>query len=216
MALTNALLKSFGIEQEQRDAIMAAHQETLESIKAERDELQDKAAQVPDLEKQIEALKAADKSDEWKAKCEELSEANDKLQTDYDALKADADKANAEHEEYVKQVEADKSKADKLSLYKELLEEIGLDKKRIDKVAKLKNLDELTVSDGKLEGYDELKASEAEEWAEFIPQPQGVKGQSVPTPPKTEPTGEQPNPRAVQIAKERHEKMYGKSEEQDQ
>ena len=39
MALTNALLKSMGIEGDQRDQIMAEHQATLQSIKDERDEL---------------------------------------------------------------------------------------------------------------------------------------------------------------------------------
>lgn len=195
---------------------MAEHQGTLEAIKAERDELRDTAAKVPDLESQIEELKAADKGEEWKAQYDQLKEASDKLQSDYDELRAEADKAREEHESYVRQVEADKANAEKLGLYKALLREIGLDEKRVEKAAALKKLDELTVEDGKLAGYDELKAAEAEEWSVFIPQPQGVHGQNVATPPKTEPTAEQPNQRALEIAKQRHEKLYGKSEEQQQ
>ena len=213
MALTNALLKSFGLEQDQRDAIMTAHQETLESIKAERDELQDKAAKVPDLERQIEELKAAGEKDEWKSKYDELKESADKLQADYETLKGEKETLGSEYEAYKQQVETDKANAVKLGLYKGLLREIGLDEKRVEKAAQLKKLDELTVTDGKLDNYEELKEAEADEWSVFIPQPQGVQGQNVATPPKSEPAGDQPNQRAVEIAKQRHEKLYGKSEE---
>ena len=103
-------------------------------------------------------------------------------------------------------------RAEKLTLYKALLREIGLDDKRVDKAAKLKDMDELEIEDGKLAGIDELKKTEAEEWAEFIPE-MARRGAPVPTPPKQEPAPNQPNERAVQIAKERHEKLYGKSEE---
>ena len=220
MALTNSLLKQLGIESEQRDTIMAAHQETLESIKRERDELRDKAAKVPDLEGQIEALKAADESDEWKAKyekakadAEEAKADAEKLQGEIDTLKEAKDKLQGEFDAYKGDVATEKENAEKLELYKGLLREIGLDEKRVEKAARLKPLDELSVKDGSLDGYEELKKAEADEWAEFIPQSQGTHGQSVPNPPKGEPTGDQPNPRAVEIAKQRHEKLYGKSEE---
>ena len=217
MGLTNALLKSFGIEQDQRDAIMTAHQETLEAIKAERDELRDKAARIPDLERQVEELKAADKGDEWKAKYDQLKESDDQLRAEHETLKAEAEKARAEHEAFAQRVEAEKADAEKLELYKGLLREIGLDETRVELAAKVKALDELTVEDGKLAGYDELKASEADTWKPFIPQVQPPRGQQVPggdqTPPPNPQEGEQPNERAVQIARERHEKLYGKSEE---
>ena len=217
MALTQALLKSFGLEADQRDAIMTEHQATLESIKAERDELRDKAAKVPDLERQIQELKAADEGDALKAERDELQGKLDQLQADNDRLKGEKDTLNAEYEAYRQQVDTDKSNAVKLELYKGLLREIGLDEKRVDKAARLKKLDELTVEDGKLAGYDELKQAEAEEWSVFIPQPQGIKGQDVPgaggNPKPPQPAGDQPNERAVQIARERHEKLYGKSEE---
>lgn len=220
MPLTNALLKSMGIEGDQRDQIMAEHQATLQSIKDERDELRDKAAKVADLEGQIEALKAADESDEWKAKYEKAkADAEDakadaeKLQGEIDSLKEAKDKLQGEFDAYKGDVANEKANAEKLELYKGLLRDIGLDEKRVDKAATLMSLDELTVEDGKLAGYDELKAAKAEEWAEFIPQSHGTHGQNVPNPPKGEPTGDQPNPRAVEIAKQRHEKLYGKSEE---
>lgn len=223
MALTNSLLKSMGIEGDQRDQIMAAHQETLESIKAERDGLRDIAAKVPDLERQIEAMQeTASENSDLKARCDELEEANKKLSSDCEALGADVEKAREEHDSYVQRVEAEKADAEKLALYKALLRDIGLDEKRVELAADTKaakGLESLMVVDGALDGYEELRSAEAEFWAEFIPQPQGVKGQDVPTPPKHEPgspgVGEA-NERAVQIARERHEKLYGTADKKEQ
>lgn len=211
MALTQSLLKSLGIESEQRDAIMTAHQETLESIKAERDGLRDKAAKVPDLEGQIEALKAANDSEEWQAKYEKAKADGEKLQSEFDELKAEADKARAEHEKYVQQVGEEKANAEKLELYKELLREIGLDEKRVGKAARLKDLAELTVEDGKLADREELAKAEAEEWAEFIPQT-SLQVPQFATPPKSEPTDEGPDESITSTLLARHQRLYGKAE----
>lgn len=219
MPLTNALLKSMGIEGDQRDQIMAEHQATLQSIKDERDELRDKAAKVADLEGQIEALKAADESDEWKAKCEQ-AEADaekaradaEKLQGEIDTIKAAKDKLQGEFDAYKGDVAAEKANAEKLELYKGLLRDIGLDEKRVEKAARLKPLDELSVEDGKLAGYEELKASEADEWAEFIPQPQGAHGQNVPNPPKGENVPNGADPEIAKMLEQRHSDLYGKAD----
>lgn len=220
LALTQSLLKSLGIESDQRDAIMAAHQDTLESIKSERDGLQDIAAKVPDLERQIEALKAADESDEWKAKYEqaeadaEKAKADaEKLQGEIESLKAAKDKLQGEFDTYKGDVAAEKANAEKLELYKGLLRDIGLDEKRVDKAARLKSLDELTVEDGKLEGYEELKKAEADEWAEFIPQSQGTHGQRVPNPPKGEGVPEGADPEIAKMLQQRHDDLFGKADE---
>lgn len=220
MALTRRMLTAMGIEAEKIDQIIEAHTESTEALKAraedekaKAEELREQAAKVPDLEKQIEALKAADESGEWEAKYGEAKAESDKLQGELDKLKGEKATLEEEFESYKGEVEAEKADAEKLELYKGLLREIGLDEKRVEKAARLKPLDELTVEDGALAGYEELKASEAEEWADFIPQSQGTHGQNLATPPKAEPTGVQANEIAVRIAKERHERMYGKDEE---
>lgn len=213
MALTRKFLTAMGIEAEKIDQIIEAHTESTEALKSRAEEanaiaeqMREDASRVPVLEKEIEALKAADKGDEWKAKYDEASDERDGLQEKLESLQGEFDSFKAS-------VEADKANAEKLGLYKGLLREIGLDEKRVEKAALLKSMDELTVGeDGKLEGYDELKASEAEEWAAFIPQT-NLQVPPVATPPKSEPTGDAPNPRAVEIAKQRHEKLFGKSEE---
>ena len=213
MALTRKFLIALGIEADKIDQIIEGHSEAVEALKAQRDEaeakaekLRGEASKVPSLEKEIEDLKAADKGDEWEQKYNGTKAEADKLQADYDRLQG-------EFESYKQQVESDKANAEKMALYKDLLREIGLDQKRVDKAARLKALDELTVEDGKLSGYEELKAAEAEEWAEFIPQNQGVHGQKVPTPPQGNPTPEGADPEIAKMLAQRHADLYGKAEE---
>ena len=213
------MLTAMGIEGEKIDQIIEAHTETTEALKAKAEEaearaeeMKGQAAKVSDLEKQIEDMKAADDGDEWKAKYEQAKADADKLQSDLDRANGEKDKLQGEFDAYKGQVESERADAQKLELYKGLLREIGLDEKRVEKAARLKPLDELTVEEGALAGYEELKKAEAEEWAEFIPQSQGTHGQAVPTPQKGEPTGDGPDASISQALKERHERLYGKAE----
>lgn len=214
------MLTALAIEPEKIDQIIEAHAESTEALKAraeeekaKADELREQAAKVPDLEKQIEALKAADEGEKWEAKYNEAKAEAEKLQGDLDKLKGEKSSVEEEFESFKQGVEADRANAEKLELYKGLLREIGLDEKRVGKAARLKSLDELTVEDGKLAGYDELKAAEAEEWAEFIPQPKGFKGQNVPTPPQGNPTPEGADPEIAKMLAQRHDDLFGKAEE---
>ena len=213
------MLTAMGIEAEKIDQIIEAHTESTDALKAKAeeekqkaDEAREQASRVPDLEKQIEALEAADESGEWKAKYDEEKARADGLQGDLDKLKGEKATVEEEFENFKQGVEADKANAEKLELYKGLLREIGLDEKRVDKAAHLKDLGELSVEDGKLAGYEELKAAEAEEWAEFIPQPQGKHGQNVPNPQKGEPTEDGPDQVIKDALIARHERLYGKAE----
>lgn len=162
MALTNAMLKEMGIESEQRDQIMAAHQEVLESIKAERDELRDKAAKVPDLEKEIGELKAAQPTEDWEAKY------NEKV---------------AELDAFKNQVTEEKAKAEKAALYKSALREVGIGEKFIDDIMGVADLTSLAVEDGKLADAETVKANVADKYSAFITQTstQGAKVDEPPT-----------------------------------
>lgn len=220
MALTRKFLTAMGIEAEKIDQIIEAHTESTEALKAKveetkasMEELAEKASKVQALEKKVEELEAADESGEWKSKYESAKADADKLQGDLDKLKGEKSTVEEEFETYKQSVEADKANAEKLELYKGLLREIGLDEKRVEKAARLKAMDELTVEDGKLAGYEELKAAEAEEWAEFIPQSTGIKGQSVPNPPQGNPTPEGADPEIAKMLAQRHADLYGKAEE---
>ena len=167
MALTNALLKSMGIEGDQRDQIMAAHQETLKSIKDERDQLRDTAAKVPELEREVADLKAAQPTEDWEAKY------------------------NAEHEAFEAfkvKVDQDRADEERASLYRSMLLEQGLDPKRVDAVMRVTDLSGVMVKDGQLEDAEGLAAKVKDEWGDFIVR-QVTKGAGVDTPPGDGGTG---------------------------
>lgn len=212
MALTRKYLMAMGIELEKIDQIIESHGETVSALKADiedarnetakakeqAEQYKQEAAKVPALEKQIEDIKSAQPTEDWQVKYDEQVKATEALQAQFDQYKAEVAEKDAN--------------AEKLSLYKSLLRDIGLDEKRVEKAAKLKDLSELAVEDGKLAGYDELKESEAEDWKDFIPQV-STRGAKVPTPPASEPTDDQADPSIKAALQARHERLYGKSEE---
>lgn len=161
MALTNALLKSMGIDGDQRDQIMAEHQATLESIKAERDQLRDTAAKVPALERQVQELEAARPSEDFERKYNDEHEA-------FEAFKA--------------KVAADQADKEKSDLYRALLVEQGIDPRRIDSIMRITDLAGVSVKDGQLEGGEALAESIRKEWADFVVK-EITKGASVDDPP---------------------------------
>lgn len=147
MALTNALLKSMGIENDQRDQIMAAHKEVCDSIIAERDEARDTAARVPDLERKIQELEAREPAEDWRPK--------------YDELKA-------EYDDFRARVEAERADEEKARLYRALLREQGVDERRIDSIMRVTDLSEVAVRDGALVDSEALGKAVADEWGDFI------------------------------------------------
>lgn len=161
MALTNAMLKAMGIEQDQRDQIMTAHQEVLESIKTERDELRDTAARVPSLEKEIEDLKAAQPTDDWEAKYSEL---------------------HREFDDYKAQMANEQADREKAQLYRAMLRDAGIDEKRIDPIMKVTDLAKISVSDGAISDAETVMKAITDEWGGFIAQT-SVQGASVEEPP---------------------------------
>lgn len=163
MALTQAMLKAMGIEQDQREQIMEAHQGVLESIKAERDELRDQAAKVPSLEKEVEDLKAAQPTEDWEAKYEELK---------------------SEYDGYKDKVASERAEAEKASLYRSLLRESGVDERRIDAIMKVTDLASISVSEGAIADAETVKTAIQSEWGDFIAHT-NTEGAKVETPPTT-------------------------------
>ena len=141
MALTNRMLKTMGIEEEQRDQIMEAHQDTLREIREERDQLRDQAAKVPDLQRQLqEAQEAAEANagDEWR----------EKFEAEHRAL-----------EDYRQKVEAKEQERSKARAYRDMLvTKANVDPKRVDRIMRLIDLSKV----------DEAAKAAAEEWADFV------------------------------------------------
>lgn len=59
MALTVKMLKGLGLTDEQREAILEEHANTVNEIKAERDRLKADAEKLPGVQRQLEELQAA-------------------------------------------------------------------------------------------------------------------------------------------------------------
>lgn len=155
------MLKAMGIEDEKIDQIIDEHAESVNALKAQRDEFKEAADKADGYKKELDALKAkgADEYEEkYKAKCKEL-------------------------DDYKAEVAGEKAAAEKRGLYRKLLESAGVDPKRIDTVLKVSDLSGVTVKDGAIEGADDLTESIKSDWSDFIAV-KTTQGATVPNPPK--------------------------------
>ena len=168
MALTKAqvreILSSAGVAPENVadavDKIMDGHLASIEALREERDQFKADAEKLPEVQKELDGLKAKGDPD-WQ------------------------EKFDAEHkafEDYKTQVAEEKAKAEKVELYRALLRESKVEEKRIDSILKVTDVDKLTVKDGKLDDVEGLKKSIAEEWSGFIVET-SAKGAKVDNPP---------------------------------
>ena len=192
MALTQKMLKAMGIEDDQREQILDAHQEVLESIKSERDEFKKLAEQVPDLQRQLEEAKAASDDSEWEQKYEDEHQA---------------------FEDFKVQVETEKAEADKAQAYRGMLMAAGIDPKRIDALMRVTDLSQVEMEDGKLKDTEKLQESAKQEWADFVVK-SNTQGSNPATPPtKPSPNVEGGDPEVARRMQERYERRYGKAPE---
>lgn len=175
MALTKTQLKeilsSAGVSAENAETaigkIMDGHLASVNALREREDELKkdvDKykadALKLADVQRELDGLKAKGDPD-WQKKYE---------------------KEHGDFEAYKLQVANDNAKAEKVKLYRELLENCGVEEKRIDAVLKVTDMDKITVTDGKLNDIDTLKSGIKKEWSGFIVKRES-KGASVDNPP---------------------------------
>lgn len=167
MAFTRKFLTALGIDAEKIDEIITAHVDTIEPLKAERDKYKADAEKLPEIQKELDALKEAGDKDAYKVKYEALKE-------DYDKFKSD--------------VTAKETKAKKESAYRNLLKQAGVSEKRIDAIIKVTDTSKLKFDDeGNLKEADELTKQIKEEWADFIPTTSS-EGAKTATPPASKPS----------------------------
>lgn len=167
MALTIKMLRDLGIEQDAIEAIVKAHGDTVDALKAERDAALDRASIAE--EKAGEAGK------------KEIDELQEKL-----------DAERAEFANFKKSVDAEKANAEKAKLYRKLLVEQGVDARRIDSIMRVTDLSGVIVNNGQIEDAEKLSEGIRETWADFI----GTatkKPSSVDTPPATDPGKPEPS-----------------------
>lgn len=172
MALTRKFLTALNIDADKIDEIITAHSETVDALKAERDNF--KAEAEANSEAKANAEKLQKQVDELTKQVE--ASGKDAYKVKYDAIKEEFD-------EYKKTIKAEKTKADKTEAYRKLLKEAGVSEKRIEAVLKVSDIDSLKIDDkGALEGVDDLKKAIAEEWSDFI-EKTGVQGAQTANPP---------------------------------
>lgn len=177
-----------GIEERQIETIIEAHTDTVNGLKAKRDEYKELAAQVPDLQKQLEEVAAAlEESEDWKSKYE----GEKKALKDYQA-----------------KVEDEKAERAKAKAYRDMLEEAGIDPKRINAVMRVTDLTKVEMSDGKLKDADKLAESAKSEWSDFVLKTK-TQGANPATPPRKSNEADGADPEVEKRMAERHERMFG-------
>lgn len=154
MALTNAqvreILSAAGVSTENVGTavqrIMEGHLASVNALREERDGYKVDAEKLPEVQKELDKLKAKGDQD-WQQKYTDEHTA---------------------FEGYKKQIADEKALAEKSSLYRELLRDAKVEEKRIDSIMKVTDLSQISVKDGKLEGADALKNAIKSEWSGFI------------------------------------------------
>ena len=174
MALTRKMLSAMDIDSAKIDEIIAAHTETVNALKEERDSFKASAEKLTATQKELEELKgkvADGNKDSYKVKYEALVEEKKNLQSEFDKYKAD--------------VSAKESHSAKVDAYKGLLKEAGISEKRIDSVLKVSDIDAIELDEnGKVSGSDNILDSIKSEWSDFIVT-NSEQGAKTPKPPQS-------------------------------
>lgn len=159
MALTRSFLKGMNLTDEQVSAIIEAHTESIDGIKADRDKYKEEAKKAADLEKKLKGFEGAD---DWQKKFTDEHKA---------------------FEDYKKDIANKEKLATVQSAYKALLKESGVDEKRIDSIIKVTDFKDMKLAeDGKFEKSEELTKKIKEDWAGFIVEKR-TEGADVKNPP---------------------------------
>ena len=171
MALTRRMLKAMGISDEQVDEIIAAHTETVDALKEQRDAYKADAEKLADVQKQLD-----------KATADLEAAGKDAYKVKYEALKE-------EFEGYKTEQTKKESHAAKEKAYRALLQEAGVSEKRLESVLRVSDVDSVELDDkGTIKGADKLTESIKSEWADFITTTQ-TRGASTSNPPANNPSG---------------------------
>lgn len=162
MALSRSMLNGMGLSAEQVSAIIEAHAETVEALKAERDGFKADAENAAGVKKELDELKKSISSGEdWQQKYKDTLE---------------------EYEGYKKQQEENALREHKSKAYRSLLKETGIADKYVDTVMNVTDFKGMELDkENKLKNADKLSDVIKEKYSGFIVQT-GTEGAKVPTP----------------------------------
>ena len=191
MAFTRKYLASLGLENDKIDAIIEAHAEVTDALKADITKYKTEADKIPDLEKQVK------EAEQHKADAE-------KYKKDYEAEKSAHDKLKSDNA-----VQAETAK--KTAALKKLLKDSGYHEKGLDKIVKYTDISSLELDEnGNFKDAEKITADIEGEWGEYKGKTE--KFEHVPQNQPNNGGGSNQPSRAAQIAARVHENLYGKSE----
>ena len=160
MALTREFLTALGIEKEKHQAIIDAHTETTDALKAERDRNKADAEKLPKVQEDLKKAQAAAKD----------SGEYDKLKKEFDDYKAD--------------VASKEALAAKKAAFQKVAKDAGLTEAGIAKAAKYQDYSKIELDDkGEIKDAKDLMKSIKEEWPEHVAKKE-TKGADTPNPPE--------------------------------
>lgn len=195
-SLTRKFLEALGVEEKAQDQIMEKHSEVVNEIKTERDKFKEDAEKLPEVQKQLDDLKAKQSDDDPS----ELEKVKKEL----------ADKT-AEFEKYKGDIEAKETKTKKETAYRKLLKDAGVGDKYTDIIIKAseKEIDSIAFDkEGNVKDSDKITAGMKDSLANFIVT-ESKKGADVSNPPAGN-GGSDPKPsRAAELFKQHAAEMYG-------
>ena len=191
MAFTRKYLASLGLENDKIDAIIEAHTEVTDALKADITKYKTEVDKIPALEKQVK------EAEQHKADA-------DKFKADYEAEKAAHDKLKSDNA-------AQAETAKKTAALKKLLKDSGYHEKGLDKIVKYTDLNSLELDEnGNFKNAEKITADIESEWGEYKGKTE--KFEHIPGNPPNNGGGSNQPSRAAQIAARVHENLYGKSE----
>lgn len=190
MALSRALLRGMSLSDEQIQAIIDAHRETVDGLKEEAEKYKEDALKLPEVQKELDDLKKD--GGDWQKKYEDEHKA---------------------FEDYKAGIASKETVAKTKEAYKALLKAQNVNDKHLDAILKITDFSEMKLkADGTLENADKLTDSIKKDYSDFIVKSE-KKGADVETPPEGEGKGQRKPGRAAQIANEFHEGLYGAVEQ---
>ena len=164
MALTRKMLKSMGLTDEQVDTIIEAHTDTVDGLKTDIKKYEGDAKKLPDVQKELDDLKAAGDGG--------YKEKYEKEHSDFEKYKAD---------QVAKETRAAKEKA-----YTDLLKAAGVSEKRIPSIIKVTDLNSVDLEGDTVKDAYKITESVKTEWADFI-ESANTSGANTSTPPANNP-----------------------------
>lgn len=129
--------------------LIAAHLAVVDPLKDDLQRYKADAEKLPDVQKELNDLKAASTDNEWETRYNDEHTAFEKYKADV-AAAAETEKVKVE--------------------YRKLLQELGINEKRFDAILRLVDFSEMKLGDKGLENADKIKESIKSDWADYIPE----------------------------------------------